>query len=873
MDETLESADGFAAAGLARPAGQERGYGAGLPEHLVKLPGEDWALWRCAALRGAGFPAARVLSLARPACAADADELLDAEETAGPARAEALGAVNAELDALRLEAGWDDKTKRAPLLKALRLLKEGKQPRADGLPDAAREALERLRAACERAEALRDDFRRSYGRAVEETSLEINRTLEEPRFREAVIWQNRRAFHAGMQSLLRNPPGAGARTFKRRQNEELVANDLQRYCVKNDTIGFFGPVGWARLASSGEPVRLETGDGLLAARNVYFEGWCIDALADKLAARAGMRPWAAPRRVPYMRLEGNTLHLPRTRPLPLPPKYAAVLAACDGRLSASEIAAGLKRTPSLGFRAEAEVYKILTELVGKGLISWTFEIPLEPHPEETLRRRLEQVADESLRAVALSELDELDEARREVARAAGDAARLDEAVGRLEETFARLTDAATTRDAGKTYAGRTLIYEDCLRDARAEVGPEIVDALGGPLSLLLTSARWLTFKVAELCLQTLGEIYEEMAREAASPVVDAVSFWMRAQPVLFAEENSLLRTAERLFQERWAGVLELPPDAGRAAYECERLRPRVLKAFDAPRPGWKLARYHCPDLMIAADDLEAVRRGDYRLVVGELHVGLNTLGSSLFLSQHPRPAELFAALESDFPEPRLMPISPKSWPNTTSRTANLLLSPKDLRLAAAHDAIPEPGAETIPFAELVVEKSGAGLSARTRDGRLSFDLIEAFGDALSGLVVNSFKLLPPGGHTPRVTFDRLVVCREAWSFGASELEFAREKDEASSFVAARRWARRHGLPRFVFVKVPVEVKPFYLDFDSPVYVGIFARMIRRTAEQNSPDARVRISEMLPDVLQTWLSDADGQRYTSEIRVVALDLVR
>nr|QEO74491.1 hypothetical protein [uncultured bacterium] len=441
----------------------------------------------------------------------------------------------------------------------MRLLKEGKEPRAEGLPEAARAALEKMRDEGSRLGSLRDDFGRSFGRAAEETSVEINRTLEDPRFREAVIWQNRRAFHTGMESLLRNP--SGARTFKRRQNEELVASYLQRYCVKNDTIGFFGPVGWARLASSGEPLKVETGGGLLAARNVYFEGWCIDALADKLASRPEMRPWAAPRRVPYLRLEGNALHLPRSRPLMLPPKYAAVLAACEGRLSASEIAAGLKRTPSLGVRAEAEVYKILTELVGKGLISWTFEIPLEPCPEGTLRRRLELVADESLRAGALAQLAELEEARRAVARAAGDAGRLDEAVGRLEETFTRLTASATTRDAGKTYAGRTLIYEDCVRDARVEVGPEIIEALGGPLSLLLTGARWLTFKAAELCLQTLRGIYDEMAREMGSPVIDAASFWMRAQPLLFAEENSLLRTAESLFQERWAGILDLPPGA------------------------------------------------------------------------------------------------------------------------------------------------------------------------------------------------------------------------------------------------------------------------------------------------------------------------
>ncbi len=869
MDETLETANGFTTAAVARVEAPEPDD-APLPDHLIKLPGGQWGLWRCAALRGAGFPAAQVLTLSNADCAAVGDELLDAETAVEQARASALAAVNRELDALRLGAHWDNKAKRTPLVEALRLLKAGKQPPAKGLPTATHAQLERINDACARLAVLVDDFNKAFKNAVLETSQAIQQTLSGARFREAVIWQNRRAFHSGMETLLRQPPGVGSRTSRQRQNQELVANYLQRYCVKNDTIGFFGPVGWARLASHDGTLNIKLGPGLLAARNVFFEGWGIDVLAEELASQAEMRPWAAPRRMPYLYLENNKLHLPLSRPLVLPPKYAAVLAACDGKQSAREIVLNLKKNVSLGVRSEAEVYKILDELKQKGLISWTFEIPLELHPERTLRSRLEQIADESLRTKALSTLAELDEARLGVALAADDDGQLDQAIGRLEETFARLTNAASTRAAGKTYAARTLIYEDCRRDAQVDVGREIIEALGNPLSLLLTSARWLTFMTAELCLQTLGEIYDELSAKSGSPVVDGVSFWMRSQPVIFAEKNSLLANVESLFQERWAAILNLPPDARQAAFNCEELRPRVLATFAAPHPGWQPARYHCPDLMIVADSAEAVRRGDYQLVMGEVHVGLNTLGSSLFLAQHPQSEELFRALESDFPAPRLMPLSPKSWPNVTSRTHNALISPKDLRLVVAQDSIPGPESEVIYFAELVVEKSAERLVARTRDGRLRFDIIEAFGDALSGLVVNSFKPLSPGPHTPRVTFDHLVVCRESWSFTASTLRFASEKDEASVFLAARRWARAHGIPRFVFVKVQVERKPFYVDFDSPIYLDIFARMIRRAAQ--SSEAQMRIVEMLPDVNQTWLMDSEGQHYTSEIRMVALDLL-
>jgi hypothetical protein len=58
-----------------------------------------------------------------------------------------------------------------------------------------------------------------------------------------------------------------------------------------------------------------------------------------------------------------------------------------------------------------------------------------------------------------------------------------------------------------------------------------------------------------------------------------------------------------------------------------------------------------------------------------------------------------------------------------------------------------------------------------------------------------------------VTIDRLVVCRESGSVFASELAFAKVKDAATRFIAARKWAGSHGMPRFMFVKAPTEVKP------------------------------------------------------------------
>jgi hypothetical protein len=79
-----------------------------------------------------------------------------------------------------------------------------------------------------------------------------------------------------------------------------------------------------------------------------------------------------------------------------------------------------------------------------------------------------------------------------------------------------------------------------------------------------------------------------------------------------------------------------------------------------------------------------------------------------------------------------------------------------------------------------------------------------------------------------------------------------------------------GLPRRMFVRSSAEVKPFYLDMDSPISVKILSRAIR-VANTSPEPGEFTFSEMLPDHNQLWLQDADGTRYTSELRFALVDL--
>ncbi|HEX7332318.1 MAG TPA: lantibiotic dehydratase [Pyrinomonadaceae bacterium] len=833
-----------------------------LSPHLIHVPGGEWNAWRCMGIRGAGFPASHVLKLASQQCAEAADELCRAEEELDQARLVALDALRTELD------NANDSTLRSPLLNAIQSLKKGKLPKS--LPEGrASEAVAAIGEARARFESALGKYRESYDAAVAQSSQAIHDVVQQNRFREAIIWQNRRAFHTGIEPLLRRTPDTNSRSSKHRQHEEMVATYLQRYCLKNDTIGFFGPMGWGRFSSHGDALRVEPGAEILEVRNVRFEGWCIDALAEMLSQDKRLRPWLSPRCVPFVHLDGSMLHLAGGKALKIGDREAGILRGCDGERVAKTLAAEMVQRGEAG--SEAEVYRILEVLNGRGLITWTLEIPVQLHPEQFLRGLLERVEDEEIRRPGIAALDAMDVGRREIIESAGQPERLDLAFAKLETSFTELTGASATRNEGKTYAGRTVIYEDCRRDMDLEVGPEILSALGEPLSLLLTSARWFTYSASTIYRRLTRDIYTELSRKSGSRIVDGVSFWERAQKFLSGGGPRPADPLIPILQKRWANILKIPAGARRVQYSSEELRPAVMAAFKAPRPGWRAACYHSPDLMIAAKSVEAINRGDYQLVMGELHVGGNTFKPTCFMSQHPAPEELIAALDKDLPEPRLIPVTPKSWPNMTSRTQPMLISPKDYRFVISGDAHHNgDNSRVVPIGSVFIEDTNEGLVLRSRDGKICMDIVEACAEAFTGQIIQRFHILASDSHTPRVTIDRVTVCRETWRFPPAELSFAFEKDETARFLAARRFARAHDLPRFVFIKVPVEIKPFYVDFDSPIYVDILAKSIRRTKEKGAPDALVSVTEMHPRADETWLPDAEGNHYTSELRIVCVD---
>jgi hypothetical protein len=811
-------------------------------DHLVELPGTGWRVWRDALLRSTGFPADGLDRFRAPQAAHAADAFL---------------------------AGQID------------------------------------------AAAFEESFAAATG-AASRTAYEI---AGDPLFREAVTWQNPAAADA-LDGLRRDGPAPQAgqnkkARYRRRIREELVARYWQRYCAKNETVGFFGPVGWITLDPDAPAALVKTGTALVRQRRVWFEHWALAAFAERLAGDRDVRPHLPVALPAPLRLIGTQVLRPAQPPLALTPTEAAVLSRCDGRRSAARLAADLVADPETQPQKESDVYLLLDRLVERGVAQWGIDLPLNPDAERVLVRVLDGIDDEVVGPRVRGLFAQLSTARDAVAAAAGDPDALAAALAHLDGRFAEVTGGRTRRRAGQMYAGRSLCYEDTVRDLEMVLGGAVLAALAAPLELLMRAARWLSSAIAAAYRTALRDLYDELAAEHGSATVPFGQLWYLAQGPLFGAAQ---RPADRVtaeFVRRWAELFGLDrigldrigldrtgpdrtgpdhtglhrsgldrsgldrsgldrtgPDVRRLDLASADLAGAVAALFPAERPGWSGARLHSPDLAVCATSVEAINRGEFSIVLGELHAAWSTFNCAVFVVAHEDPDRLRAALRRDLGPGRPLLLCPTDFPRYTGRIARFLDNDTDIQLGFT--AAPGPGVGTlVPVTALSVSDVDGELVAATGDGR-SWPLIEMFGELVSMHAVEAFKLVAAAPHTPRITIDRLVVSRETWRTTIGESHLAEAAAYRDRFLAARRWRQALGLPERVFVKIATETKPVYVDFSAPRYVSSFCAMVRSARAEGGDGVTLAVSEMLPTPDGAWLPDTEGRRYFCELRIQVRD---
>jgi hypothetical protein len=475
--------------------------------------------------------------------------------------------------------------------------------------------------------ALRRDFAvRSAGFPVsgldvfgaEDESGRLREVAADPAFREALSWQNRGAVATAADGLLND----GVMPSKRRRREEVVARYWQRYCSKNDTIGFFGPLAWGEVRDAG-PALAQRSRALVRERTVHLEVWCLERFLQTVTDD----PW----------------------------------------------------------------------------------LPLGPWPEEDARIRIESIADAATRERAASDLARLATARDRIAAASRDelAAALDE----FDRLFEELVGEPPAPAPGLAGGGRTPIYMDAMRDLDVDLGAGLVGELATSLAPLLESSRWLCGRSFELGCGLMTEAVGDGGPRPLAPLFGKVFAALREMPRLLAPEHDEL-------QRRWA---ELLGDPDRSTIG-ERARAR----FSDYEPAWPISVFHSPDIQIAAADVEAVERGEYRIVIGDYHPGTSPLGQGVFSYRHPNRQRFLETWGSDVGTPTIYPWPPRL--PQVPMTARLMPAPNLPGDIAVLPPMPEVrarrGSRVVSVADLLVD--GDMITDRERSFRAPLHALSAY---------------------------------------------------------------------------------------------------------------------------------------------------
>jgi hypothetical protein len=699
-------------------------------------------------------------------------------------------------------------------------------------------------------------FSATYDTAEARESGMLAALAADEQVRTAIAWQNRTVFEV----LDKLAPGYRSKPQKRRDREKALAMYVQRYCSKAETIGSFGPASWFSIGTGDAPMTVHYGPSLIEAKKVYFERWAIAELGNWMSAQDGARWWFPPVLRPDVHLDGERLLVPGRGPVRLTPVEARMLALADGNRHGDDIADALGEPD-----AATLVRKALSRLARQRMVTWDANIPVNDRAAEVLRRRVNAIGDLDLFFRFDAIVVELDAHKARIA-GASTSDELVAALAELDDWFSAITGAAATHSGGKSYAGRTLAYFDATRDVRLDLSPAFFDKFAQPLAIVASAADWFGNRLAELVEQAAAELVRAAAAKTKGQVTLA-DVWAAVLGLFWGDDPRPVTTAIAELSAKWAraiGAAGIPAGTARITLDATEVTERARAEF-GDRPGrWPHLAVHSPDLQLVAASPEAVNAGDYTVVLGELHACLSTLDLQFLDWTVPGGhGSLRDLVNAGIPASRLVPLFPVGWRRNSGRFVPTSLGSTERSLGFTRAPVVDRGrVDPVVGISLAVEDDQ--VLATTPDG-VTRRLPELLAVLLSMVAADAFKIGLPGRHTPRLAIDDLVVFRETWRIPAAELELPEKVDRHRDYLCVRRWLDTTGVPAQLFVKFAGEDKPAFFDLTSPTMVRCFVNLARAALRVDA-NTVLGLSEPLPDPRESWLSDVNGDRYVSELRL-------
>ncbi|OLF14693.1 lantibiotic dehydratase [Actinophytocola xanthii] len=787
------------------------------PDERHATGGQGWQVFRTGFLRSAGLPFDWLEALAEPALDDLTDRALEARGRLYETRWEVVRGLRA------LAAHSDDERLRWAVNRVSRY----HDVPDEQFDDDARPLLASWREAFGAISAATDSLAVAlYESSAREVRLLVEHVGEDY-FTEAVLLSSPNAY----------PEMCWSAEHKRfRRGRELLAyRYLQRFCGKNETGGYTGPLNLFtfdgdqvtegsihRDAVLGPVSYTAAGDGRAARRRTFMAYWAASAVGNALLED----------------LPAGAAHRTPRRVIAAPPAAVAGLSELDARVLARLDTAADRASLAAALGLPRDVVEAsLARLTALGLVLDDWYIPDFTVDAGSALADLVRRLDTPRAALATELL------RRIAAYPETDQAGRPALVGDIASRFTELTNHAPWRRGGVLMGDRAVFYDDAqdnvLGAAATRAGAE---RLGERLSTVMDF-------LASVAIEERLAGQEVLTRALRDRGVDTLpATEVRGMP------RDGAGTVERSMR-RFADLV----DPAQPVVELTRSDLVAAGLIRDDLHAWPL--FGAADLMLAggAPDDPA------QVILSELHHIWPTTACqirALYDDGQLGVEELWDVVARELAPavPTLQQIR-RDQKGTDS-------SPCGHRVLCLDTTIPVPGTRTVAVDRLEVRRWPNGFVGLHDPGDdRDLWLLPEYEDtyvAVGGLMncaLPALELprLATGTHTPRIVLDGVVVQRRRWVLTRSDVPAPRgNQPTAKEWLAITRWRHRLGLPRRLYFTVDTEEKPMYLDLASVTSVRNFSRCL--AAAQG-----VVLTEALPTPDQLWLTTPTG-RLTAEIRV-------
>ncbi|MDQ0656006.1 lantibiotic dehydratase [Paenibacillus sp. W2I17] len=686
----------------------------------------------------------------------------------------------------------------------------------------------------ERLEFIREASAQVFREELALKQRELQDIYKDVRLQEAVFQQSPSMYKNALLPYLQN--ALVKRNADVKRTERQLISYLQRFCTKNETTSYFGPIQYGRLGEINKDVKYKVLDQE-RERRAFLPYWAVSSLINVLKIKKELRPYCSVKLSYLLKKEGSTLYFPHSgKRIVLQERYHPLVEGLSHDFQTiSELANHLNWTIE-------ETEPLLSRLESKKLVDIEIPIPvtepdalrslrewinnptLPPHPDVILwRQRINWLWDLKSSYPSLMLEDKIHE------------------LTRLETSFMEWTGENPRRSGGAIYADRTLLYEECH-------GPLDEVQIGGSIAGVIRESvpKWLN-----LCAKH-GQEKDEMQQRLAKEIFTTLYPSTQEVPYLKFIYDVTQHPEAQHWENRWRNIrtdIEQQVEAFvKKSDEFIVALPDDTSCEFDPDLGW----INSPDLMLAKRN-----DGTYQVILGEIHDTVMLWGWAL---QFHRDEEHLTAQ-----------IKEKIKNSTTNQQMLNLLSNKRFKIVpfeypgitAQMSSISNSSNQKISLAHAMVQclEDGVVLSLPDDDG-----VYRTYNGELHTMVHSFFSLpkavpfvVNTGAFTPRLMMGDVVVQRATWRI--TKETFWNGVYPGSSielFYDAFKYHVENRLPNEAFVKIANQPKPFYIHFDNYFLLEMWNAF--------GTEEECTLSEMLPGLSETWLTKGNKQRHTAELRL-------